>query len=77
MAQIRKSGYRKNTSKDGTRSPHVSEAVSKKMDIIAKHKDKTFTEVCEEAMEEYVRKYIDSLDLIERQELLEMLWSEV
>jgi geranylgeranyl pyrophosphate synthase len=78
MGQIRNSdGYRKNISKDGMRSPHISEKIAKKIDVIAKHKGINFTKACEEALDKYAKDYIDSLDLIERQELLELLWSEV
>ena len=76
MAQ-RKEGYRKNISKDGNRSPHISEKIAKKIDVIAKSKKITFTRACEEALEKYASDYIDSLDIIQRQELLELLWSEV
>lgn len=78
MGQKRNSeGYRKNTSNNGMRSPHISEAISKKIDVIAKHKGINFTKACEEALEKYASDYISSLDLIQRQELLELLWSEV
>ena len=78
MGKVRNSdGYRKNISKDGMRSPHISEAISKKIDIIAKHKKINFTKACEEALEKYASDYISSLDIIQRQELLELLWSEV
>lgn len=70
-------GYRKNISKDGMRSPHISEKIAKKIDVIAKHKGINFTKACEEALDNYAKDYIDSLDIIERQELLELLWSEV
>ena len=78
MGNIRNSdGYRKNISKDGMRSPHLSENISKKIDIIAKYKGINFTKACEEALEEYAKNYIDSLDIIQRTELLEMLWKNV
>jgi len=78
MGQIRNSdGYRKNHSNNGVRSPHISEKIAKKIDVIAKHKGINFTLACEEALNKYAKDYIDSLDLIERQELLELLWSEV
>lgn len=70
-------GYRKNISKDGNRSPHISEKIARKIDVIAKHKGINFTKACEEALEQYAKDYINSLDIIERQELLELLWSEV
>lgn len=70
-------GYRKNISKDGMRSPHLSEAISKKIDIIAKYKGINFTKACEEALEKYAEDYIESLDIIERTELLQMLWKNV
>lgn len=73
----RKVGYRKNISSDGKRSPHISEDVSKKIDIIAKHKGINFTKACEEALEQYAENYIKSLDIIEQQELLELLWKKV
>lgn len=78
MGNIRNSdGYRKNISKDGMRSPHLSESISKKIDIIAKYKGINFTKACEEALEKYAKEYIDSLDIIQRTELLEMLWKNV
>ena len=78
MANKRNSaGYRKNISKDGNRSPHIAEKIAKKIDVIAKHKGVNFTKACEEALERYANDYIESLDIIERQELLELLWSEV
>lgn len=78
MGQIRNSdGYRKNTSANGVRSPHIAEKVAKKMDVIARHKGINFTKACEEALDKYVNDYLDSLDLVERQELLELLWAEV
>ena len=73
----RRVGYRKNISSDGKRSPHISEDVSKKIDIIAKHKGINFTKACEEALEQYAENYIKSLDIIEQQELLELLWKKV
>lgn len=78
MGKVRNSdGYRKNISRDGMRSPHISEKVARKVDIIAKYKKMNFTKCCEEALEEYVSRYIDGLDIIEREELLRLLWSEV
>ena len=78
MGKIRNSdGYRKNISKDGMRSPHISERVAAKIDVIAKHQGMNFTLCCEKALEEYADSYIDKLDIIEREELLRMLWSEV
>ena len=78
MGSVRNSeGYRKNISSNGMRSPHISEKISAKMDVIAKHQGINFTKCCEIALEEYASKYIDSLDIIEREELLRMLWSEV
>ena len=78
MGQIRNSdGYRKNTSKDGLRSPHISEKIAKKIDVVARYKGINFTKCCEIALEEYISNYLNTLDIIERQELLELLWSEV
>lgn len=78
MGKIRNSdGYRKNISSDGRRSPHISEKTAAKIDVIARHKGINFTKACEEALEEYAKKYIDSLDIIEQQELLKMLWENV
>jgi hypothetical protein len=45
-------GYRKNTSNDGRRSPHISEKTAAKIDIIAKHKGINFTKACEEALDQ-------------------------
>jgi hypothetical protein len=78
MANKRNSdGYRKNTSRDGLRSPHISEAVAAKMDVIAQHKGINFTKCVEEACSEYADKYISSLDFIEQQELLALLWGKL
>ncbi len=78
MGQIRNSdGYRKNTSKDGNRSPHISEVIAKKIDVIARHKGINFTKACEEALNKYANDYINSLDILQQQELLELLWKEV
>ena len=78
MGKIRNSdGYRKNISRDGMRSPHISEKVAAKIDVIAKHKVFNFTKACEEALEEYAGRYIDSLDILEQQDLLRQLWAEV
>lgn len=77
MADKRRVGYRKNISSDGKRSPHISEDVAKKIDIIAKHKGINFTKACEEALDQYAENYIKSLDIIEQQELLELLWNKV
>ena len=78
MGKVRNSdGYRKNISRDGMRSPHISETIARKIDVIAKHKGINFTKACEEALDQYAKDYIGSLDIIERQELLELLWSEV
>lgn len=73
----RKVGYRKNISKDGNRSPHISENVAAKIDIIARHKGINFTKACEEALNQYAENYIKSLDIIEQQELLKLLWEKV
>ena len=67
-------GYRKNTSKDGQRSPHISENVAAKIDIIAKHKGINFTLACEEALDKYANDYIKSLDIIAQQELLQLIF---
>ena len=78
MGNVRNSdGYRKNISKDGLRSPHISKPIAKKIDVIAKHKGINFTKACEEALEQYAKDYINSLDIIQQQELLQLLWSEV
>lgn len=78
MGNIRNSdGYRKNISKDGMRSPHISEKIARKIDVVAKHKGINFTKCCEIALEEYIDRYIDGLDIVERDEFLRMLWSEV
>lgn len=78
MSRSRNSeGYRKTTSSDGTRYPHISSKTAKKIDVIAKHQGKNFTICVEQALEDYASRYIDGLDLIERDELLRMLWSEV
>lgn len=70
-------GYRKNTSNDGMRSPHISEKTAAKIDIIAKHKGINFTKACEEALNQYAENYIKTLDIIEQQELLKLLWGDV
>ena len=78
MGNIRNSdGYRKNISKDGMRSPHISEKTANKIDVIARHQGINFTKCCEQALDEYAGRYIDGLDLIQREELLRMLWQEV
>lgn len=78
MGNVRNSdGYRKNISKDGMRSPKISESIAKKIDIIAKHKGINFTLACEEALEQYASNYINNLDLVEQQELLKLLWGNV
>lgn len=78
MGNVRNSdGYRKNISSDGTRYPHISKKTANKIDVIAKHQGINFTICVERALEDYANRYIDSLDLIERDELLRMLWSEV
>ncbi len=77
MEEKRKVGYRKNTSNDGRRSPHISEKTAAKIDIIAKHKGINFTKACEEALDQYAESYIKSLDIIEQQELLKLLWDKV
>ena len=74
MATRDGSGYRKNTSKDGARSPHISEDVAAKMDVIARYQKKNFTLCVEEACKEYAERYIQSLDIVQRTELLELLW---
>lgn len=77
MARKRNSdGYRKNTSADGKRSPHISEKTSAKIDIIARHKGINFTKACEEALDQYAENYIKNLDIIEQQELLKLLWDK-
>lgn len=73
----RKVGYRKNTSNDGMRSPHISEKTAAKIDIIARHKGINFTKACEEALDQYAENYIKGLDIIEQQELLKLLWGDV
>ncbi len=77
MAEKRTVGYRKNTSNDGMRSPHISEKTAAKIDIIAKHKGINFTKACEEALNQYAENYIKTLDIIEQQELLKLLWGDV
>lgn len=78
MGNIRNSdGYRKNISSDGKRSPHLSEKTAAKIDVIAKHQGINFTKCCEKALDEYASRYIDGLDLIEREELLRLLWEKV
>lgn len=77
MANRKTDGYRKNTSKDGLRSPHLSEAVAAKMDVIAQHQGINFTKCVERACAEYAEKYIGSLDFIEQQELLSLLWNKI
>lgn len=78
MGKFRNSdGYRKNTSKDGMRSPHISEKTAAKIDVIAKHKGINFTKACEEALDQYAENYIKGLDIIEQQELLKLLWDKV
>lgn len=77
MPVKRKVGYRKNTSNDGMRSPHISEKTAAKIDIIAKHKGINFTKACEEALNQYAENYIKTLDIIEQQELLKLLWGDV
>ena len=75
MGAIRNSdGYRKNTSKDGKRSPHLSEEIANKMDVIARYRGMNFTSCVEEACQKYAKDYIESLDLVQRTELLELLW---
>ena len=69
-------GYRKNISKDGMRSPHISEKTARKIDIIAKHKGINFTKACEEALDQYAADYIKNLDIIAQQELLQLLWDK-
>lgn len=73
----RKVGYRKNTSTDGRRSPHIPEKTAAKIDVIAKHKGINFTKACEEALDMYAEDYIKSLDIIEQQELLKLLWDKI
>lgn len=77
MPKQRNVGYRKNISSDGKRSPHISEKTAAKIDLIAKHKGINFTKACEEALNQYADKYINSLDIIEQQELLKILWDKV
>lgn len=77
MDDKRKVGYRKNISSDGNRSPHISKEIANKIDIIARHKGINFTKACEEALNQYADNYIKSLDIIEQQELLELLWQKV
>lgn len=77
MAEKRTVGYRKNTSNDGMRSPHISEKTARKIDIIAKHKGVNFTKACEEALDQYAENYIKNLDIIEQQDLLKLLWGDV
>lgn len=74
MATRDGSGYRKNTSKDGARSPHISEDIAAKMDVIARYQGKNFTLCVEEACRKYATDYIESLDLVQRTELLNLLW---
>lgn len=75
MGKTRNSdGYRKNISKDGQRSPHISEKTAAKIDIIARHKGINFTKACEEALDQYAANYIKNLDIIAQQELLQLLW---
>lgn len=77
MGRVRNSdGYRKNISKDGMRSPHISEKTAAKIDIIARHKGINFTKACEEALDQYAANYIKNLDIIEQQELLNLLWDK-
>ena len=77
MGNVRNSdGYRKNISKDGMRSPHISEKTAAKIDIIARHKGINFTKACEEALDQYAADYIKNLDIIEQQELLKLLWDK-
>lgn len=70
-------GYRKDTSSNGRRHPYISEKTAGKIDIIAKHKGINFTKACEEALDQYADSYIKSLDIIEQQELLKLLWDKV
>ena len=77
MSKRNSDGYRKNISKDGMRSPHLSEAVAAKMDVIAQHQGINFTKCVEKACSDYANNYIASLDFIEQQELLKLLWDKV
>ena len=77
MPKQRNVGYRKNISSDGKRSPNIYEKTAAKIDLIAKHKGINFTKACEEALDQYADNYINSLDIIEQQELLKILWDKV
>ena len=78
MGATRKSdGYRKNISKDGLRSPHINEKTARKIDLIARHNGLNFTRMCENILDEYANDYLNKLDLIEREELIKMMWAEI
>ena len=78
MGDIRNSdGYRKNTSKDGLRSPHINERTARKIDLIARHQGLNFTRMCERILDEYANDYLNKLDLVERDELMKMMWADV
>lgn len=77
MGKRNSDGYRKNISRDGMRSPHLSEAVAAKMDVIAQYQGINFTKCVEQACMEYADRYINTLDFVEQQELLSLLWSKI